>query len=436
MGIIKTVYVLIILETIARELDYQLVLSSELINCGFTPILISQSSINQYLSRFPKSIIIDKGAGFPHKSFFESASRLNHKIFVLDTEQIVYFINEDIHKRNAILDMPTASFVVGSKFKNELIHHDSFSKLIITGHPSIDLLNRNLEYYTAEDDYSSDVLIIDSFSELEPTENYSHSLVQKLISENHSSEALNISKSHQYFLYLNAIESLIRHFGNYKFLIRIHPTNKSNEWLLIKKKFKNVRISKRRSVREDIYYSKLIIHPGSTSGVEAYFMEKPNIYFANPEITHNPHIFDLVSRKAETTENLIDLVSNMIISHYLIDSQGFNSFELSEIIYNCKPSVVASELIAGYLKKYKDEFISHEIISASIVEIVTVRSLFYFRRLFSHISKGTFEFDKVKGFNKKNLNRLLDRMNKFSLITVELYVDEILPEVFVIKGKS
>lgn len=436
MDIIKTIYVLIIIETIARELDYQLFLSSKLINHGFTPILISQSSINQYLSRFPSSILIDKGAGFPHKSFFESAIHSNHKVFVLDSEQIVYFTNEGIQKRNGLLNMLTTSFIIGSKFKNELIHHDSFSKLIITGHPSIDLLNRNLEYYTSKDDYSSDVLIIDSFSELEPTENYSHGLVQKLISENHFSEALQISRSHQYFLFLNAIESLVRNFGNYRFLVRIHPTNKSKYWLLINKKFKNVRISKRRNVREDIYYSKLIIHPGSTSGVEAYFMKKPNIYFANPESTHNPNIFDLVSRKVETTENLIDLVSKMTTSHSLTNSLSLNSVELSDVIYNCESSVVASEFIARFLKKYKDEFISQEIISAHMFEIITIRSLFYFKRLFSHIVKGTLELNKIKGFNKKNLNQLLIRMNKFSLITVELFVDEILPEAFVIKVKS
>ena len=83
-------YIYIVLETVARELNANLILSIRMIERNFTPIIISQIALRDNLHRLPQGIIIDKGYGLSDYEMQSKIKKLGFRLAILRSEPIVY----------------------------------------------------------------------------------------------------------------------------------------------------------------------------------------------------------------------------------------------------------------------------------------------------------------------------------------------------------
>ena len=118
------------------------------------------------------------------------------------------------------------------------------------------------------------------------------------------------SKSEQILLldsFIEMITSLSQSFPDFDIIIRPHPVESPEAWMLFTSELSNVFVKSTFTLTDWIHHASLIIHHGCTSAVESIFIGKPVISFlTNLNLIHQPSIPNLVGFRADSIDCLLD----------------------------------------------------------------------------------------------------------------------------------
>ena len=321
------------IEIKARELDSRLYLAMSLAQKGFKVVIGKKSGVNRHMFSQNKNFIyFDKGISPGERSFYKAIKAANGIIVGIREEGI--FNNFDINVKefidtydNSCAELFSLFFIWGDRSKEIMEKHCpkiDKDKLIVTGHPSLDLLKENLigyYYKLRELNYKvlpGYILINTNFSRINGYLNFDRIKIfnyknEKLFNTKFKKE-FDVGRKYEEIVFVefsNMIESLAKSFPEKNIVIRPHPVENLKIYQDKFEEFKNVQVIREGSSKEWIVGAEAIIHHDCTTGVESFFAKKHVISFSpfeNESLTAN--LPQEVSMKFSNINELIDYIKN------------------------------------------------------------------------------------------------------------------------------
>lgn len=321
------------IEIKVRELEAKLLLTYYAVKENFRVIIGEHKIVEAVAANYPKGIFFSKG--YPQKyrkRVIVNAKRHGHKIVEMDEEGLL--INNKLkylsdRMSGVQLENIEQEYCWGS-FQKEMIstNYPQFSdKCFATGNPRFDLLKKKFRplYYDTvknlENNYGDFVLINTRFTR------YNH--FSGMVNENIVPSIKPIKAL--YFRFLEMIKNIADKFPELNFIVRPHPGENLNSYHRIFTNYKNVYVIRDGTVANWILASKLMIHNGCTTGIEAFLLGKPVLsYLPCQSKEVDEELPNKVSYKAyciDEVHNFIKLMTTNLDCH-----KGVNELkqELSE----------------------------------------------------------------------------------------------------------
>ena len=361
-------------ETIARELDYKIVLASKLLSKDNIIFLGQHDFLDSIVRIFKNGMYIGKNVfkdSFPcSHDLFGRYKRKNFSIAWLHEEGGIYAGDKSNWKivLNELLDPSVLksddAILTWGEFQKNHYTKKAIAKLTNVGVPRFNLslesplrLIINKFNRVQEKDY---VLINTNFS----TVNY-HSDREKMLlnltnsfidaEENIKLVKHFVSQNKIFSHFIDLVTNLATKYPNQLFVFRPHPTESIKIYKLLFATFSNVRVSKEFSAVEWMDKSQCLIQNGCTTSLEAYFMGKKVINFFPFEDKDSINI----TRELGVSCTNFKEVEAAIYEEEYYDSNINNDLdELPELIGNLSPNYSEDEFINTIIKlsNKKDKF--------------------------------------------------------------------------------
>ena len=359
------------IEVKSRELDTKIYISLKLIEKGYSVVIGSKSQLhrNMFLNKGP-FIYFDKGISeSSFTSNFYKAIKASGGLIIEIQEEGNVSKNSDAlisAHNNLNAKMVSLIFTWGNLAKKKII--ESCPKLnpkniISTGHPSMDLLQKDLIFYYKKLGNNKlkpgYILINTNFAHFNGYVNFEESKIYNdnptsLYNNSKRDEWLKIEKYQKKILneFLKMIKILNKSLPKKKIVIRPHPVENLQFYKKEFKNYKNIYVTNKGSVREWIVNSEIVIHHDCTSGIESFIAGKRVISFCpilNEKIVAKLPI-DL-SLKFEKTEDLINYIKDEYknSNNQLTKNREVNIKYLKKFIKNVEKKS-ADKLVNNLLK--------------------------------------------------------------------------------------
>lgn len=432
-------------EISTRELDSKLLIAIEAALKGFT-VVIGSVQVLKLASILKGGVVFYKDASAPMEGVFARFKSHDVKVVVHDEEGFVH-LDDNVYM-DARLRFNTIQhvdlFFTWGKHQADMVkkvakEFSSSTQVIITGHPRIDFLRTPFNETKSLLNYSmqSDRIILINTKLAE----YNHRMGSDgwmSILESHSmirddkDRALRLEqkeyKKKLFFEYQKLIQTLSKEFKGYKIVIRPHPVENKHVWVEFSKNFDNVEVAWQGSISEWIKNSRVIIHTGCTTGLEAAIMNKPVIsYKPIPSSKFDIKLPDSVSKLAYSIDEVVELIKAKslhmtysevleVLSSHIHNLQG--TFSYQDIVMHL------SNIGSIKLKEFK--------LSAFFLKII-----FYgmdvmrkFKRLLQKIERDDPKFST-------SIEEIKDKKNSFlKLMNIEsgvVEVNQFSEEIYVLK---
>ena len=328
------------IEIKARELDTRLYLAMSLVEKGFPVVLGKKSGVNRDMFSQNKNFIyFDKGISPGDINFYKAIKAANGYIVGIKEEGIFNNLKVNTQEfienyNNSCGELFSLIFVWGKRTKEIIENHCPKLKnpnLIVTGHPSIDLLNENLisYYYKLQNlndkNEKSYLLINTNFPKINGFLNFDQIKFfnyrnEKMFNKDLQKE-YEIGKEFEKKIFTEfskMIEALVKSFPEKNIVIRPHPVENIKIYHEKFKKFDNVEVIREGSSKEWIVGAESVIHHDCTTGIEAFFAKKHVISFS--PYKNEKLIAKLPQDVSVKLNNINDLIT-FIKNGYILDSR-------------------------------------------------------------------------------------------------------------------
>ena len=426
------------IEILSRELDSKLLLITHLLsnsNSNWEVFIGSGKKLGKYYSTHSKIpfIYFEKGIEY-NTTKLKNIIYNNGRTVILDEEGGVYTKSHKNFPRggfnNPSIDFIEKIFFWGEDSINiwKKNHKNLKSRQIcLTGNPRFDLSKKKFNKYFLNTD---DETYKDKFILVSSAFGSSNGMVKSGKKMNNYWKSISFGKEYMlhdeisnyqsklFPLYIEGITSLIKENPNEMFLIRPHPAEKLDTYSKIFEKYKNVIITNKGPVQNYLPYSKIMIHNGCTTAIEAFAQE------LNP-ICYSPYVDDEHSQFLTFVAS--DVVNNISDLHEIFKKK----LELIDNPYRYEKSKKISEFIFNIAKVHSYELISRELDELNFYESDIKLNLR--EKIKNHLPKNLLYFLKSLRYhiltNKKikNIKKDLDNKNKskFPDISKEEIVNKI-----------
>ena len=354
------------IELKSRELDTKLYLALRLVKKGFSVVIGNKTKVqNRMLLETKPFIYFDKGISKRYFNLYKVIKASNGQLVEIQEEgniskDISNLIN--VHN-NSCAELFSLIFTWGSAqkkiIKNNCPNLD-YSILKDTGHPSFDLLNKDLvDYYrrlskTNNKIEQGYILINTNFGIYNGQVTFEESKqlnenIKELYSQKKREEWKKVGKLQEKVFkeFLNMIKILSKFFPRKKIVVRPHPVEKIEIYKKELDGYKNVRIIREGSVREWIVNAECIIHYDCTSGLESFLAGKNVISFC--PFYEKDLVATLPIEMSVKIKNVDDLIK--YINNNYIDG-NLSSSEIKK-----KKFLIIENSIANIYKNATDEII-------------------------------------------------------------------------------
>lgn len=298
--------VYILIERTERELDAKLLTALFLLKKGFHVMLGHQWALSHNGDCLPTGIFFFKGMNKIHNQWMAKIRQFEHIVIASEEELLDECINPpDFYchfDEKYSKDTWYHCQLLFAKHMSEMeIVKQIMPELAVrlTGNPRTDFLRQELvpTYYLARDEISKTVssnfilihtntgyinsnLSADQLLKLSKNASLGSSAAVEKWIELHDERMDMYSKWEKYNL--KSVCKLIELFGrcssNQKIIIRPHPSESSEIYIRLSRKYQNVEVaSNQESARPWILASDVLIHTGCTTGAEAVAMNHPTI---------------------------------------------------------------------------------------------------------------------------------------------------------------
>jgi surface carbohydrate biosynthesis protein len=300
--------VLIPIETKAREFIAKLWLSTNILSDDIEVILGDKRIVLKEVHRIDPDYYLSLGASEGRRKLFEKIAH-STKIGVLDTEGAVTFSDSSVVDN---YDYECMNYVdtyfswgkdqakkIESQFK------DIDIQVLITGNPRFDLLHKDLRHIYSDSEYTQG---FDNFILF--ATNFAFANPYKQDSFDHNRPDLvkwqeTMTKNYTYVI--NKLSNII----DSPIILRPHPSASTKKYEKIFDGNSNVHVIYEGSARYFISDASVVIHSGSTIGIESNLIDTATIGF-NPETWYSPpELPMLASYKVNNNEELVNIITSM-----------------------------------------------------------------------------------------------------------------------------
>ena len=344
----KKINLLLPIETIDRELDYKLFLAVSLVNKNINVIVAQHDYFNSACSRFKGGVYIGKNifkSHFPQSeiekpinlSFYENLKADDISLFHLDEEGGVIPGDQEGWEQGlnfrldpGVLKEDDHVLTWGSFQRKHYASKESSlpeSNFIDTGFPKLELCKPRFRYYykkiieEIKEKYGPYILINTNQGHANALAGLECMLkddIEKVCftskDENLRLEFIN-RWSHQNKVLSNfivLIHTLSIAMPDKTFVVRPHPAEDSNFYILILAGLKNVHVDKTGAVHPWIMAADLIIHDGCTTAIEAFLAEVPVVNYKSTKT--EPYELMLPNQlgiRCETIDEIMKIIRDL-----------------------------------------------------------------------------------------------------------------------------
>jgi len=338
IDISKRKWLLLPIETKAREFDGKCLLAIEAVNRGWGVILGRNIRTKPYI---PRGIFIENSISpgrAPDVLYSQSHGR---KVVAWCEEGLVYLNAEEYFRRRVELrsfELIEKYFAWGKQQAHDMASESAdidSKKIIVSGNPRFDLLRPDYRgifqkrIQQIRKKYGRTILINTRFARYNNHlgEDYFINLMKKrgkFKTPKHESdfkESIEFQKQSLY-LFLEAVSELSKKFPDHTIIIRPHPSESHDIWKKHANKLKNVRIVFEGNVVPWILASEVCIHNNCTTGVEAYLLDKNPISYCpieNPE--QETFLPTALSHQTKSIDELIDTINKILSDQHSFEME-------------------------------------------------------------------------------------------------------------------
>ncbi|WP_028844694.1 surface carbohydrate biosynthesis protein [Thermodesulfovibrio thiophilus] len=396
---------------------------------GYSFVIGKRTSVKKIALDGPDGIYLEKDFFGKKSEYFQKFHDRNIKFYALDDEGLVFHDdNEYINRRvdYESLKYMNKIFAWGQrhvKILKDFLGPKDEEKVILAGNPRIDLLSRIGEYtYTKEIElikrkYNKFILFNSFFAlanGIRPIESQIKRL--KKMKTNISEEMLQYWFN--FYLYQKKLYDLIKEAlltvaedHSLNLVIRPHPNERVSTWKKTFKNFQNVKITKEYDVFPWIYCADIVIHNSSTTGLEAYLLDK-NVIAYKPVSSDE---FDL-----ELPNSVSVVVNNVNTLKETIDKMRSNTYHEDIKDIEIKKQIINYHVYRG--KKLSSEIILDEFNKNFFYEQTPIFKKSYFDLTINIFFKFLYFINKFVTLNLKN-PRLIDEFPPTNKREVKHYLN-------------
>ena len=282
-------------ETRSREFDAKLLLAGFLAERGHPVYVGSRIEIHNRIHTLPRGLYLAKDVRGSSRRIFRILGRLGHEIVAWDEESFV-LIDEASYHANRIdpgnLNRINAFFALGNRNKALIESAPGYpgTPVHVTGNPRTDLLTgRCRGFFDAEvaalrERYGAFILINSNFGRV------NHFLKDRVVARTADGGLANLNPadgSPAYWRFrLDVFEAfrkllpvLAETFADRQIVLRPHPAELHETWRAAASGAANVQVIHQGSVHPWILASAVVIHNRCTTGLEAYLLDRPVIFY-------------------------------------------------------------------------------------------------------------------------------------------------------------
>ena len=364
------------IERESRELVSRTIIRDYFKSNGFRVIMVNSRFFHVFFPFFRPGYVLENDLTFQSSKFLPNLYECGFKIFAHDEESFGHQ-NDDyyIKERICLSNFKYIEFFF-SRAKSD---RDSILKLNLNlknkiqsaaNYRFLNFNDKTIENHVISHKinklrkkFSKIILVASKFSMVNRRDKlfFFFSIVKRRMNKfNWNKKHINDLKNYIYYnreLFEKVLldyEELIKNNPTYFFVLRPHPGENLDKWLNISKKFNNTIIDFSESLLEWSKYCDLLIHNGSTSGLEAFLIGKQVIYYDpmrnNEDLIHKiPSITScFIDNFTELNESISkDKVYDEFsyknklesLEHYLDLKTDFATILLSKVYLSSKPEL-------------------------------------------------------------------------------------------------
>jgi len=293
-------------EVVSRELDSRLMIASVLVGKGHTVFFGQPNVIERSALKFP-GVFLHKMHSLGDKSLVKRLSESGNIVAAIDEEalhqsDVGSWIQRQTHSETVRL----LSRIFANSEEQYLAlrgaYSDDSSRVVLTGNPRLEMLKpefRGLRSVSAKKARfpAPYLLIITNFASANLAKSYGMSasshLAMTVNVDRHVvlSPAESLEKQRwienqiqfemaQLEIYKDVVKRLAEKFPNISLVLRPHPVEEIRTWRTALKGFANVRVDRTGPASNWIENAVCIVHPGSTTSLEAFHLGKKAFHFS------------------------------------------------------------------------------------------------------------------------------------------------------------
>ncbi len=370
-------------ENQVREFDPKLLLACVAARRGFASTIGSRWEIDNRIASFPRGIYLSKSMTANSGKMLPIIRKIGHEVVAWDEEALVHPPAETFFSRRI---SPTGIKHVSHLFAWGQDNADLWRKypnlspktpIHITGNPRGDMLRPELrDFYAKEveelrNNYGDFILINTNYNHVNAF--YPHQnlfLPTKRTGETprfgraargmslEFAEGLRDHKQALFEEFKKLIPALAEAFPNLTIVVRPHPTENHEAYRKIAEKCKRVQVITDGNVVPWLLATKVLVHNGCTTGVEAYVMRVPAIAYQAAVNEYYDNGFyrlpNLLSYRCFTFEEL-SVTINKIISGECGAADGVERQSNIDHYLSAQDGALACERIVEVLETMMDD---------------------------------------------------------------------------------
>ena len=291
-------------ENQVREFDPKLLLACIAARRGFSATIGSRWEIDNRIASFPRSVYLSKSLTARGGKMLKIIRKIGHEVVAWDEEALVHLPPETFFSRRISpvgIKHVSHLFAWGQDNADLWRQYPSLSPktpIHITGNPRGDMLRPEMRRFYAKEikdlcsSYGDFILINTNFNHVNafyphqnlfmPAERRGEAPRFGKAARGMSREFAEGLRAHKQALFdefKKLIPALAGAFPNWTVVVRPHPTENQEAYCKIAAKCERVRVTNDGNVVPWLLATKVLVHNGCTTGVEAYVMRVPAITY-------------------------------------------------------------------------------------------------------------------------------------------------------------
>lgn len=324
-------WVIIPIETKARELHAKILLACIAAEKGWGVILGEATTIRDKQQYFPQGVFLEKSIHPGTEKLIKKSISYGNRVSAWCEEGLIYYGPDDYCERRLNIesfDMIDFFFAWGKNQADDITAtlNRPKNKIVLTGNPRFDLLRKEVRGIFSTNaakirlKYGPIILINTKF----PLCNFNLKNINRI--EQMKSSGLIKTQEREIIMtrslelqnkllqsFIHLIPCLAKSFPEHTIIIRPHPSESHTPWIKIARDYPNVHVIFEGNAIEWILASDVMIHNNCTTGIEAFMLGKPAISYrpyTNEAVEHP--LPDQVSYPIANEVEVITFISQII----------------------------------------------------------------------------------------------------------------------------